>query len=179
MEADDFRENVEWVFSAEPIKRLDGSEFSKSDVDLITQVAEFFENIGGKVERDGFGEVELTRRGVKDSLSHGIGRAKAVAFKAVPDIIKHGRIIDRQINWKGRGYDTYVIDAPISIGNTEYIAEVIVEQSLSGNNKYYLHEVEIKEKAQGVFKTATERSTPQAPKLIITKKIDEALPRRG
>jgi hypothetical protein len=175
VETDDFGKNVEWVFSADPVKRLDGSEFSKCDVDLVTQVAQFFESIGGKVEREGLGEVELTRRGVKDSISHGIGKAKAAAFIAVPDVIIHGKIIDRQTNWKGRGYGTYVIDAPISIGDTEYIIEVIVEQSLHGKNKYYLHEVEVKEKAQGVFKTATERSTPQAPKLIITKKIEWVL----
>ena len=179
METDDFWKNVEWVFSADPVKRLDGSEFSKSDVDLVTQVARFFESIGGKVEREGLGEVELTRRGVKDSISHGIGRAKASAFMAVPDVIIHGKVIDRQTNWKGRGYDTYVIDAPILIGKTEYIIEVIVEQSLQGKNKYYLHEVEIKEKAQGVFKTATERGTPRAPKLIITKKIEAALAETG
>jgi len=173
VKADDFQKNAEWVFGAAPVRRLDGSEFSKSDVDLVTQVAQYFESIGGEVERDDLGEVELTRRGVKDSMSHGIGRAKAAAFMAVPDVIRHGKIIDRQTNWKGRGYDTYVIDAPISIGKTEYIMEVIVEQSLHGKNRYYLHEVEIKEKAQGVFKTATERSTPQAPKLIITKKIGD------
>ncbi len=174
MEINDFKKNAEWVFSAEPVKQLNGSEFSKSDVDLVTQVSQFFESVGGKVEREGLGEVELTRRGVKDSLSHGIGRAKAAAFMAVPDVIKHGKIIDRQTNWKGRGYGTYVIDAPISIGKTEYIMEVIVEQSLHGSNKHYLHEVEIKEKARSVFKTATERSTLQAPKLIITKKLGDA-----
>jgi hypothetical protein len=49
VEADNFWKNAEWVFSAEPVKQLDGSEFSKSDVDLVTQVAQFFESIGGKV----------------------------------------------------------------------------------------------------------------------------------
>jgi hypothetical protein len=167
----DFIANAVWVISTEPVTRLDGSEFSKSDVDLVTQVTEFFRSIGGKVERDDLGEVQLTRQGVKDSLAHGIGRAKAAAFKAVPDVIKHGKIIDHQTNWKGRGYDTYVIDAPVVIGTTDYIAEVIIEQNLSGKNYFYLHEVEVKEKAQSVFKTATERSTPQATRLIITKKL--------
>ncbi len=161
----------EWVFSAAPVKRLDGTEFSKSDIDLVTQVASFFDSIGGQVERADIGVVRLTRQGVRSSIAHGIGRTKAAAFMAVPDVIKHGKIIDYQENWKGRGYDTYVIDAPILIGSGEYIAEVIIERSHSGGNSYYLHEVAIKEKAQGVFKTATERSTPQAPTLIITKKM--------
>ena len=181
--------NAEWVFNAEPVKQLEGSEFSKSEKSLITQVNEFFKSIGGKVEREGFGMVNLTRQGIKSSIAHGIGRVKAAAFTAVPEIIKQGKIIDRQTNWKGRGYDTYVIDAPINIGNIEYIAEVIINKDKDGQ-RFYLHEVEIKEKArsafktgmdtsalqapaQSAFKTATERGAPQASRLIITRKLRE------
>jgi hypothetical protein len=165
--------NAEWVFNASPVKQMAGSEFAKSEIDLVTQVEEFFNSIGGKVEREGLGEVDLTRRGAKDSIGHGLRREKAIAFMAVPDVIKHGKIIDHQVNWKGRGYDTYVIDAPVYIGNTEYIAEVIIEQNKSNKNEFYLHEVEIKEKAQGAFKTATERGAPQASQLIIGKKLND------
>jgi hypothetical protein len=181
--------NAEWVFNAEPVKQLEGSEFSKSEKSLITQVNEFFKSIGGKVEREGLGMVNLTRRGVKSSMAHGIGRVKAAAFTAVPEVIKQGKIIDHQTNWKRRGYDSYVIDAPINIGNTAYIAEVIIINEKE-KNRFYLHEVEVKEKArsafktgvdtgalqapertQSAFKTATERSAPQASRLIITRKL--------
>jgi len=154
--------NIEWVFNADPIKILDGTEFLKSKIDLITQIDDFFISLNREVFREGLGVVNLTRRGIKASIAHGIGRKKAVAFAAVPDVIKYGKIIEHQINWKERGYDTYVIDAPISIDNIEYIAEVIIEQNKSKKNEFYLHEVETKEKAQSAFKTATERSAPQA-----------------
>jgi hypothetical protein len=184
--------NIEWILNAAPIIQLDGSEFSKSEIDLITQVDEFFKGFGRKIEREGFGIVNLTRHGIRSSISHGIGRMKAAAFAAVPEIIKHGKIVDHQINWKGRGYDTYVIDAPVTIGNSEFIVEIIIEQNKSKQNKFYLHEVEIKqrvqstfktatersvlqtlEKTQNAFKTATERSALQASRLIITKKLIE------
>ncbi|MCL2690037.1 MAG: hypothetical protein FWE57_09370 [Chitinispirillia bacterium] len=129
---DDFQANAEWVFNAEPVKKLDGTEFSKSNVDLITQVTDFFKSIGSKVKHSSLGDVELTRQGVKDSLGHGIGREKAAAFMAVPDVIKHGKIIDHQANWKNRGKDRYVTDAPVTIRGVEYIAEVVIEQNLSG-----------------------------------------------
>jgi predicted amidophosphoribosyltransferase len=161
---------IEWIFSADPVMVLSGLEFAKSQTDLVTQVEQFFNSIGGKVEREGFGIIKLTRQGIKASIAHGIGRTKAIAFKAVPEVIKNGKIIDFQINWKGRGYNTCVIDAPIIIGTAQYIVEVIIEQSQSGKNGYYLHEVELKEKAQGVFKTATKHSTPQVSQLIIAQK---------
>ena len=165
--------DAEWVFNTEPVKRLEGSEFAKSEKDLVAQVDEFFKSIGGKVEREGLGTVVLNRRGAKNSIAHGTGREKSAAFMAVPDIIKNGRIIDYKTNWKGRGYDTYVIDAPITIGNVDYIAEVIIEQNKSKRNIFYLHEVEVKEKAQSAFKTATKRGAPQASKLIISRKLSE------
>ena len=164
--------NAEWVFNASSVKQLYGSEFSKSETDLITQVDEFFKSIGGKVEREGLGIIDLTKRGAKNSIAHGIGRSKAAAFTAVPDVIKHGKIIDYQANWKGRGYNTYVIDAPITIRNVDYIAEVIINQDKDGQ-RFYLHELEIKEKAQSAFKTGMNTGAPQASKLIITRKLNE------
>ena len=170
--------NIEWVFSAEPVKKLEGTEFSKSEIDLITQVDTFFKSICGKVEREGLGMVNLTRQGIRSSIAHGIGRAKSIAFKAVPDVIKNGKIIDHQINWKNRGYDTYVIAAPIAIRNVEYIAEVIINQDKDGQ-RFYLHEVEIKERAKDTFKTGMYTSESLAleaqktSKLIITQKLQE------
>ena len=181
--------NAEWVFNAKPVKQLEGTEFPKSGKDLVSQVNDFFKSIGGKVEREGLGVVNLTRQGIRTSIAHGIGRTKAVAFTGVPEVIKYGKIIDQQTNWKGRGYDAYVIDAPINIGNVDYIAEVIINKDKDGQ-RFYLHEVEIKEKARSAFKTGMDTSALQAPaksafktgmntgalqasKLIITKKLNE------
>jgi hypothetical protein len=168
----EFVTNAEWVFNSEPVKQLSGKEFAKSEIDLITQVTEFFKSIGGKVEREGLGVVGLTRQGIRSSIAHGINRSKTAAFMAVPDVIKNGKIIDHQTNWKSRGYDTYVIAAPITICNVEYIAEVIINQDKDGQ-RFYLHEVEIKEKAQSALKTGMDTSAPQASKLIISKKLSD------
>ena len=156
-------ENIEWVFNADSVKKLTGSEFSKSNIDLITQVDQYFKSFDRKIERKGFGIINLTRQGIRSSIAHGIGRKKAVAFAAVPDVITYGKIIEHQVNWKGRGYDTYVIDAPVMIGDIDYIVEVIINQDKDGQ-RFYLHEVEVKEKAQSAFKTGMDTSAPQALK---------------
>lgn len=62
------------------------------------------------------------RKGVKDDISHGIGRAKAISFKAIPDIIKNGKIVNYSSNYKGKGHARVVIAAPIEIvGSQEKI----------------------------------------------------------
>lgn len=98
--------------------------------------------------------------GVKSSIAHGIDRNKAIAFKAVPDVLKHGEVIDYTENYKNRGYDTAVFSAPFSINNKPFYlaAVVIVDDKV---NEYYLHEVVIKKQNEDEtpFKTGTSQKT--------------------
>ncbi len=99
-----------------------------------------FRNILGTITRSKFGEIIIDTTSIKDDLGHGIGPAKAATIKAVPAVIKNGKQIDFQPNWKNRGYDTFVFAAPTTLdGKTVYVAAV-VKQSKQ-NNKFYLHEV--------------------------------------
>ena len=146
--------NIKAVSNMKPVATLSGSEFSKSKTDLVTQVTDYFDEIGRYVNTE-YGKIELTKSGVKSSIGHGIGRNKAIAFKAVPDVLKEGKIIDFQKNWKNRGYDTAVFAAPIQIADKDYfMAAVIVVET--ERNSYYLHEVAIQEKEDNtLFKTGT------------------------
>ena len=96
---------------------------------------------------------------------------KNIAYAAVPDVIKNGFIFDKQKNWKGRGYDTIVLLAPIKIGKENHVCEVVIKQGVERQG-FYLHEVELSEKFTDVFKTAT-GSTSANSKLIVAKKIAE------
>ena len=150
----DFTENINNVVNMDSVCDMKGSEFAKGKTDLITQVSNFFDSLGNIVHSK-YGDVVLNRTGVKSSLGHGIGRNKAVAFTAVPDVIEHGEIVDYHVNHKGRGYDTAVIAAPVTIDKTPYyMATVIVVEK--NKNSYYLHEVALQKKEDGTpFKTGT------------------------
>ena len=140
---DDRVSQREYLLSDNYVARLTGNEFAKSDTPLTERVAQFYtEKYGGKVEREGFGMVHLDKRGVKDSLSHGLGRNKAAAFVAVPSIIKDGALIDHKENFKGRNQDSYTLAAPVEIGDKGYVGVVIVTRGKgTDRNKFYLHEV--------------------------------------
>lgn len=134
------KESIPEISKDKPVSVLTGKEFPKSEKKLTEQVGEFFRKIGNKVTRNNFGDVILDENGIQDSIAHGLGRAKSVTFAAVPDVIKSGKQIDYQKNWKNRGYDTYVFAAPVKIGSqTGYVATVVRHNTKSNN--YYLHEV--------------------------------------
>ena len=128
------------VAGMEPVAEMDGSEFPKGSTGIVDQVTEFFKSIGNRAVNPSIGQVTLDRRGAKSSLAHGIGRNKAIAFKAVPDVIRNGKIIDFQADWKGRGYDTVVIAAPVVIkGETFYEGAILIRENRG--TSFYLHEV--------------------------------------
>lgn len=164
---------AEQILNGSPVSELSGEEFAKSDVSIIDQVSEFFNSIGGKVEVKGIGEVGLTKQSVRDSISHGLGRNKAVAFKAIPEILVQGQIIDRQTNWKGRGYNSYTISAPITIAGERFVAVAIVNEAKSeGVHKFYLHEVVLQKSLQSEeFKTGMVTRSPQGDITNILRKI--------
>ncbi len=163
---------VDFVFTAKPVKELTGSEFQKDETPLVDKVIDYYaKEYDGRVNREGIGDVLLDRRAVKDSIAHGIGRSKAAAFAAVPEVIKNGVIFDEQNNRKGRGYDTKAIIAPIKINGEDYICEAVIAKS-ENRQGFYLHEVEITKKLADVFKTAI-NGTPASSKLIIARKIAE------
>ena len=163
-------QNKQLVSEMQPVSRITGNEFQKGEVDLITQVSNFFKSLGNKAFNEEIGSVTVDRRGAKTDIAHGIGRKKAASFQAVFDVINNGKVVDYQTNWKGRGYDTAVVAAPITIGTTPYYMGVVLTRS-QGENRFYVHEVfATDEKGTSPFKTGTTASsrTPgeDAPSVI-------------
>ena len=112
------------------------------------------------MNREGFGEVELNRYGVDGIINHKPNRSKVLGIAAIKEVIEKGHIIKSNLNWKGRGYDSYMIAAPVEIGDTTvYVAAVVSRDQ--GTNKFYLDEVvdqngnyiSIKNEAPGNTKT--------------------------
>ena len=159
--ADETEKNIKAVVNMKSVADLTGDEFAKGNTDLISQVTEFFNYIGNKVESK-YGTVILNRTGVKSSIAHGIGRNKAIAFKAVPNVIKSGAVIDYTDNYKNRNYATAVFAAPISINRQPFYMAVVVNVN-KNSNEYYLHEValEAKKEDETSFKTGnSQKATP-------------------
>ena len=118
-------------------------EYGATSKENAENIVRFFESIGGKVERDGFGVVELTRKGAKATVQHGNGPVKQIAAAAIPEVIKYGEQIGFVKNWKGRGYNTYTFVAPVMVGETKIYEAVIVNEYTVPNaaSKFYVHEV--------------------------------------
>ena len=128
-----------------PVIEITGKEiaYGATSKENAENIVRFFESVGGKVERDGFGVIELTRKGAKATVQHGNGPAKQIAAAAIPDVIRYGEQIGFAENWKGRGYNTYTFVAPVVVAGTKIYEAVVVNEyrSTKQGNKFYVHEV--------------------------------------
>lgn len=118
-------------------------EYGATSKENAENIVRFFESIGGKVERDRFGVVELTRKGAKATVQHGNGPVKQIAAAAIPNVIRYGEQIGFVENWKGRGYNTYTFVAPVVVDGIKIYEAVIVNEYTVPNaaSKFYVHEV--------------------------------------
>jgi len=125
---------------------------------LFDQVSDYFGSVGNSVHNEKLGDIGLSRNGIRDDIAHGVGRLKAIAFAAVPNVLERGTIISYTENHKDRGYDTAIIAAPISIGdNRHYVATVVnrkrSKSEVTSSQQFYLHEVYSNKKTSELFKT--------------------------
>ena len=134
------RNNIPQLAETSPVSTVSSNAIPfVSGRTMADKAKTMFEAIKGIVKRPGFGDVEINSRSVKDDLHHGIGTAKAAVIPAIPEVIRTGKQIDFQQNWKGRPYDGYIFAAPVTMdGKTVYVAAVVKKTS---KNKFYLHEV--------------------------------------
>ena len=131
----------DFLMNSKAVSNLTGNEFQVvAGKTLTDQVAEYFEKNGGKAISPFLGEVILDKNGADDSLSHGMGRNKAIAYSAVKEVIENGVLVDSHTNHKGRGYGTAIIAAPIEISGERYVCLVVVRRN-ANENRFYLHEV--------------------------------------
>lgn len=122
------------------VAEITGSELPTNGK-VVDRLVSFVNSIGDKVNRPGFGDILFSRGRLKNSMiGHGTGTTKIETFAAVPEILRNGRQIDYQNNWKGRGYDTYTFAAPINYkGERVYVGVIVTRDAQDG--RYYVHEV--------------------------------------
>jgi len=123
------RNNRQAVAEMDPVATIMGDEYPKDGTPLSEKVKREYEKFGAVVENPEIGSVSLDKRGIKDDVSHGIGRLKSAAFAVLPDVVRSGKVVEAAYDWENKSYDAVVIAAPIAVGEEKYLMGVIVNKS--------------------------------------------------
>lgn len=133
-------ENQRKLRDMQPVTKLTGNEFAKSDTDLMTQVLNYFDSLGNSVYSEQFGDVALTKSSWRSERRHGMTALKANTFASVPDVIRNGVVIDYMQKHDG-AVDRIVAAAPIQIGtDADYYVGVMLQRDQQ-SQRLYLHDV--------------------------------------
>lgn len=152
------RASIRAFLDGDPVVTLKGDEFAPDGYPLTSKVTRWYRENGGEtVETPGIGEVSIDAVAVKNSVSHGLGRAKAAAFAAVPDVLRRGKIVHSEPIAGARSEGTaYFVAAPIRMGGQDMI-EIVMIKSDKNAKRMYVHEVALREVLrQPTFKTSAD-----------------------
>lgn len=171
------QENRANIANQKPIK-IRGERFKMGTGTLKADVEQLFREHGNMAHNDMLGDVELNTKGVKDSIGHGMSKEKAALYEAVPALIQNGKIVDYVENHKGRGYNSAILEAPVTItkgdAKGDYIAEVVVHR-IAGDKRqrYYLHDVTIKKIKDGIYNKQTRQGgTVEQPRSLPDEQVN-------
>ena len=138
------RNNTETVVNNGEIFNVTEDVISKQDgKKAADKISNYFKSIGGIAHNPTLGDVELNKSGAKSTVFHGVGKEKMQVVPAIKEVIEKGTIISSDTNWKGRGYDTYVIAGAGKLKNKSAIVGVVVKSYPNNNinSKFYVHEI--------------------------------------
>ena len=144
---EEIEQNKAIVANMEAVAQIQGNKFAKNaDKDFFTMAKEYFQQIGGKAYNPILGEVRLSEGGIRHLISQGITKRRSALMEAVKPVIEKGHIIHIDNNHKGNLFDTALIVAPVSLNETQYYMGVVIKQSLSLDNSYYMHDAVVIQK---------------------------------
>lgn len=115
---------------------------------------EYDKKFKGGIERKDFGFIVIRKDEITNSLKYLHTDGEFAAFKALPQVLKRGEIIDEHINHKGRTIDTVTIAAPVIINGTSgYMAAAV---KVGGKNRYHVHRILMPDGSEFEFNKKTE-----------------------
>lgn len=136
---DELAKGITSVTQMDPVAEITGEEFPRTGNKKVNEsVLKYMERYD--LFNPQIGDIAFIDRSIKDDLAHGIGRKKIASYAAVPEVLSKGKVVVFRENWKGRGYNTVTIVAPIKIAGESYFEGIILRQGQTGN-RFYLHEV--------------------------------------
>ncbi|MDR2513816.1 MAG: hypothetical protein LBD02_01245 [Christensenellaceae bacterium] len=132
------------------------------DLSTNTSIMEFarraFESVGFHMNRNGLGDVRMDQSGIANGAAHIKNIGDAAAFGAVADVIRDGAEIFHNPNHKGRGYETRLLAAPITVNGQDAMVGVIVHKT--SDNQYYAHRLLTPDgKVSSLFETNNKQAT--------------------
>lgn len=150
------REHLDEVNAMAPVASIDYTPGNKKTV--FEKAFEEFKKVGFKVDRQGFGIIEIGENQIRTSLNYLDGDAELATLLTIPKVLKRGLDISGHENHKDRGYPSVTIAAPVEVNGKRGNVAAIVKQA--GKNKYHTHRILMPDGSEFVFEIKKDTEPP-------------------
>lgn len=144
--------HLDEINKMDPVSNISYTKGTKKELKELA-IAEFKKK-GYKIDRKGFGIIEIGEKQINDSLNYLNTLGDYAALLAVPDVLKRGKMFSGHDNHKNRSYSSVTFAAPVTINGITGDMAAVVRQT--GKNRYYTHRILMPDGSEFVFQNKNE-----------------------
>ena len=144
--------HLDEINKMDPVANISYTKGTKKELKELA-IAEFKKK-GYKIDRQGFGIIEIGEKQIIDSVNYLNTPGEYAALLAVPDVLKRGKMFSGHDNHKNRSYSSVTFAAPVTINGITGDMAAVVKQT--GKNRYYTHRILMPDGSEFVFQNKNE-----------------------
>ena len=108
---------------------------------IITTAILWIENNPQEPAKTVIGEIEITRRGIRDDFSHVAFPEKLAVLPVIRTVLEQGAYLGTKQDFRGMKIQNYYFAAPVSIDGNKKIVFVRVRKKGMGKLRFYIHDI--------------------------------------
>lgn len=144
--AENIERNIQELANMQTVAVIPAEKLQDSGKRLKDMYLEYFEQQGGMLYSERFGDIALTNSSMRSEIRHGSTAEKIAAIEAIKPVVDRGTVIS-YIKKNEKGLVRIVVAAPIKIGSESYYMGVMLQRDQQ-NQRLYLHDVYMEEETE-------------------------------
>lgn len=137
--AENIQKNIQELAKMQTVAVIPEERLQGSGKRLKEMYLDYFEQQGGMLYSDRFGDIALANSSMRSEIRHGSTAEKIASIEAIKPVIDRGTVIS-YIKKNEKGLVRIVVAAPIKIGGDSYYMGVMLQRDQQ-NQRLYLHDV--------------------------------------
>lgn len=137
--AENIERNIQELANMQTVAVIPAEKLQDSGKRLKDIYLEYFEQQGGMLYSERFGDIALTNSSMRSEIRHGSTAEKIAGIEAIKPVVDRGTVIS-YIKKNEKGLVRIVVAAPIKIGSESYYMGVMLQRDQQ-SQRLYLHDV--------------------------------------
>ena len=138
---DAYQEKNSAILNGDPIAKVSSGNIPIIDGKPITTALDWLDKNPVGTVKTVIGDVEVSRRGIRDSMSHNLYKNKVFVLPAIKPALEKGAYLGSTPDWTKENIENHYFAAPVDLDNERKLVFIRVIEENKAQKKFYVHEV--------------------------------------